>query len=199
MTVIDFLLPFDERKLVWYNGQLLQINDCLYRTAASHSRLTAFYDIDEILVPLKNTTGRDDIVSSIGSVFNANPSIASLQIAKRNFYSIPEDRPPIALQRIYALPNADQRTCCATKCIVRPSMIYMQNIHFAGALYSGSYVQTLLDINIAQLFHFNYGYGSLNESTHRLDYLPRLYQKVFMMNYNRVIDDIGIVRSKSNR
>ena len=35
---------------IWYNGQLVANNDCLYRNMPL-SKYTAFHDIDELIIP----------------------------------------------------------------------------------------------------------------------------------------------------
>jgi len=50
LTTIPWVLPAVTVQSVWYNGQLLVANDCLYRT--SHAfRHVAFNDVDEFIVP----------------------------------------------------------------------------------------------------------------------------------------------------
>jgi len=50
VTTIPWILPAVVAQSVWYNGQLLAANDCLYRT--SHAfQYVAFNDVDEFIVP----------------------------------------------------------------------------------------------------------------------------------------------------
>ncbi|GFR98280.1 UPF0392 protein F13G3.3 [Elysia marginata] len=51
VTVMPFKFPAGVRKSwVWYHGQLLANNDCLYRTMSRHD-LVAFNDLDEFIIP----------------------------------------------------------------------------------------------------------------------------------------------------
>lgn len=50
-TVIDWKLPIEAQQ-VWYHGQLLAINDCLYRNMHAY-KYVAFNDLDEFIVPHK--------------------------------------------------------------------------------------------------------------------------------------------------
>ncbi|XP_013415345.1 beta-1,4-galactosyltransferase galt-1 [Lingula anatina] len=50
IEVVPWDIPVSEEEEVWYYGQLLTINDCLYRNMF-HFNYTAFYDLDELLVP----------------------------------------------------------------------------------------------------------------------------------------------------
>jgi len=49
-TTIRWTLPAVAAKSVWYNGQLLTANDCLYRTSHAFHHV-AFNDVDEFIVP----------------------------------------------------------------------------------------------------------------------------------------------------
>jgi len=50
VTTIPWVLPPVAAHSVWYNGQLLAANDCLYRTAHAFDYV-AFNDVDEFIVP----------------------------------------------------------------------------------------------------------------------------------------------------
>ena len=49
-TVLRWVLPAAAVQSVWNNGQLLAVNDCLYRTAHAFQHV-AFNDVDEFIVP----------------------------------------------------------------------------------------------------------------------------------------------------
>ena len=53
VSVLPWNLPVPTRA-VWYHGQLLAINDCLYRSMHAMS-LVAFNDIDEFIVPQRHS------------------------------------------------------------------------------------------------------------------------------------------------
>jgi len=54
VTAIPWVLPGAAAQSIWYNGQLLAANDCLYRT--SHAfQFVAFNDVDEFIVPHSTT------------------------------------------------------------------------------------------------------------------------------------------------
>jgi hypothetical protein len=51
VTVLPWQLPGAmSAASIWYHGQLVTNNDCLYRTMPL-SKYTAFHDIDEFIVP----------------------------------------------------------------------------------------------------------------------------------------------------
>jgi hypothetical protein len=54
VRMLPWALPVPPRA-VWYHGQLLAINDCLYRSMRS-TRFVAFNDIDEFIVPQRHAT-----------------------------------------------------------------------------------------------------------------------------------------------
>lgn len=62
VTTIRWELPVDET-LVWYHGQLVAVNDCLYRTMHAFQYL-AFNDVDEFIVPHVQLTW-GEMVSSL--------------------------------------------------------------------------------------------------------------------------------------
>ncbi|XP_013061067.2 beta-1,4-galactosyltransferase galt-1-like [Biomphalaria glabrata] len=56
ITVLPWKLPSQmSDDLVWYHGQLLSNNDCLYRTMSRHD-LVSFNDLDEFIVPHSDAT-----------------------------------------------------------------------------------------------------------------------------------------------
>lgn len=61
VTTIRWDLPVDD-KTVWYHGQLLAINDCLYRSMHAF-RHVAFNDIDEFVVPHVHLTWKEMVSS----------------------------------------------------------------------------------------------------------------------------------------
>jgi len=51
VTLIPWILPSSvTAQSIWYNGQLLAVNDCLYRTSHAFNYV-AFNDLDEFIVP----------------------------------------------------------------------------------------------------------------------------------------------------
>jgi len=76
ITVIPWLLPLSD-KTVWYNAQLMAVNDCLYRTMYRFSHV-AFNDIDEFIVPHRHSNWAemidsfDNMESSSVSADNSN-------------------------------------------------------------------------------------------------------------------------------
>lgn len=61
VTTIRWDVPVDD-KAVWYHGQLLAINDCLYRSMHAF-RHVAFNDIDEFVVPHVHVTWKEMVSS----------------------------------------------------------------------------------------------------------------------------------------
>jgi hypothetical protein len=62
--------------LVWYHGQLLAINDCLYRTMHAFNRV-AFNDIDEYIIPRRQHAHLKGALASIDRRFhNSTPFCA---------------------------------------------------------------------------------------------------------------------------
>ena len=68
VSVLPFAFPVGVRNTdVWYHGQLLANNDCLYRSMP-HYDLVAFNDLDEFIVP---RGGEGDIARSWREAFSS--------------------------------------------------------------------------------------------------------------------------------
>lgn len=66
VTTVKWQLPAAVADSIWYGGQLIAVNDCLYRT--SHAfRYVVFNDLDEFVVPRGTAFGDDDTPSLIVS------------------------------------------------------------------------------------------------------------------------------------
>lgn len=148
------------------------------------SRLVAFHDIDELIVP------QSSFDVNIPTIIDKQltDDIAGFVLARLNFYTTEHDnRPPVAFHRLLAVANVDARNCCSTKCIVRPNRVLIQNVHFVGRMTHRRMHTPVLDHRLAQVYHYNSAYASMTDANTLVDRIATVYGSVFIHRYNRIL------------
>ena len=131
VTLIDWNLPIDD-KSIWYRGQLVAINDCLYRSMHAFNFLS-FNDIDEFIVPHKHRNIPDMVDSLQQTPLNVTAQVAS-PYCGYSFQSTFFD-PMLSGPSTHVLYDleSDLRTKTfsrvRTKVIVHPSEVFEVGIH----------------------------------------------------------------------
>ena len=151
ITVLDWNLPVQD-KAIWYHGQLVAINDCLYR-GMYRFKYMAFHDIDEFVVPHKH--------------YNWSLMLESLQhqaLAKDHqhcaytFQSAFFD--PLMGSTVRALYDleSDLRTksfsVVRTKVMVNPEHIFELGIHHVSKPVSNSCKLVYVEPELAFIHHY---------------------------------------------
>uniref|UniRef100_A0A914WC48 Glycosyltransferase family 92 protein n=1 Tax=Plectus sambesii TaxID=2011161 RepID=A0A914WC48_9BILA len=180
LTTLEFKLPVSEQ-IIWYYGQLLAIQDCLYRNMG-FAKYLAFQDLDELFVPYSS----ENIVSMLNPLFSANSSLASLRIPTRYIKASEEElaHPPLAMKLTMA---AEAEDVLFTKCVVRPEMVFEQGIHHTSRVIQHHYQTVALPSSFGQLHHYkNYPSSVSNER------VPKTYGKKFLARYEQVISELQV-------
>ena len=187
VDVIDWRLPDSVSGNIWYNGQSVAIQDCLYRQMAS-SRYVVFSDIDEFIVPhgLANWT---DLARTL-----ARPLGVGFQFLSAFFdpsASAPAQPPPVDddvpltkpdLMTMRSTQRSRHFSSIRTKCMVRPYEIFEAGIHHISKPIWAHLGVDRVDTQVGFVHHYRkcfdmYGMncaGVVNDSTvqryfHQLD------------------------------
>ncbi|CAL1548906.1 unnamed protein product [Lymnaea stagnalis] len=172
LTVMPWPLPTLE---VWYYGQILAINDCVYRNTFV-SRFVVIQDTDEYIVPNRHGSWLELInavdagrakgkVPPLGSyIFESslhcnNPRPWEWEKVKKDFSISPEDEkfirrhsllPFIQLHRMDYIYKYKSRT----KAIVRPELILYAGIHYTRKHRERAQL-TVVSNDLAIVHHFS--------------------------------------------
>ncbi|KAL8624961.1 hypothetical protein ACOMHN_039848 [Nucella lapillus] len=192
VTVLPWRLPtpFTEKK-IWYHGQLITNNDCLYRTMAL-SAYTAFHDIDEVIVPRgKGLRTWADIIPVVlpndtcgfsfhSSFFNPNPPEAS---ADDDLMTVSRFFRTIKLSKV------------RTKVLVAPRRVFEVGIHHISKQYQEHWLPRPYDASRAILHHYrrclaDFGMDCrrlVNDTVIRDNFMPQLRD-----NFSRTVKALGL-------
>ncbi|XP_064615369.1 beta-1,4-galactosyltransferase galt-1-like [Liolophura sinensis] len=196
ITVIPWILPGNaSEKILWYYGQILAIQDCLYRNMARFKYLV-FNDLDEFIVP-RNATTWSEMVEEIfkdSSQINLTSSNTAGFAFKSAFFSPKE---PIDgtykvrfLQYFYRTKTFSS---LRTKMIVKPRNIFELGIHHISHPIKNA-VTVPVDPSIALIHHYRTCSSDYDNSmkchptTEDLTLLK--YAPLLQGNYIRTMDEI---------
>ena len=147
-TVIPWDVPV-RSKQIWYNGQLVAINDCLYRNMGKFEYI-AFNDIDEFMVPHKFR----DWIGMVKSV----PTNKTKGMSGFTFQSAFFDQ---ALREsedeVYNLESVRRTNIFSrvrTKSMVKPERIFELGIHHISKPIEEEYSPVRMDPQTAFLHHY---------------------------------------------
>ena len=153
LSVIDWKLPgniSDSSDAIWYHGQLLAIQDCLYSNMASF-RYLLFLDLDEMLVP-QDTFGWPDMLSKIFSTVNRD-SVAALSFRSTFFdpNQVPEDFESIHYFQYLHRSSASK---VRNKLLVQPHKVFELGIHHLSKPLSDDFLSMNISETIAHVHHY---------------------------------------------
>lgn len=124
VTVIPWRMPEKMSSNIWYNGQLVVNNDCLYRTMAQ-SVYTAFHDIDEFIVPhSKDARIYSDIIPPELPNDTCGYSFASAFFDAGVATQFPDD-----LMTVFSTARSEAISKVRTKVMVMPRRVFEVGIH----------------------------------------------------------------------
>ncbi|KAJ8309926.1 hypothetical protein KUTeg_011791 [Tegillarca granosa] len=153
VEVVNWKLPpeVSERE-IWYHGQILAIQDCLYRNMARFEYLI-FVDIDEFIIP-KNEMTWIEMLN-----FNTNNNNKLELIAGYSFKSAffdPKQIPDMSQQLTFLqlLQRNVIYSTLRTKLIVRPQMVFEMGIHHASKLLNMNFTVLEIKPEIAIIHHY---------------------------------------------
>lgn len=141
---------------IWYNGQSLSIQDCLYRQMAS-SRYVVYSDVDEFLVP-----HRADVANwtALAAVLE-RPATCGYQFTSAFFErpsagAVVEDDAPLQpdLMTMRSTQRSRHFSSIRTKCMVRPYQIFEAGIHHVSKPIWAHLAVDRVDTDVAVLHHY---------------------------------------------
>ncbi|XP_070190971.1 beta-1,4-galactosyltransferase galt-1-like isoform X2 [Littorina saxatilis] len=192
VTLLPWRLPktMDTAK-IWYHGQLVTNNDCLYRSMAV-SAYTAFHDIDELIVP--HAQG----IKSLGELFPpVLPNDTCGYAFKSAFYDpgVTEGHFPEDLQSVALTARPAMLSRIRTKVMVAPRRVFEVGIHHISKQYEEHWLPKQYDPNLAYLHHYrdcirDFGMRCENwvkDTTIKDKYLPELRD-----NFQEVLRTLGL-------
>jgi hypothetical protein len=177
---------------IWYHGQILAINDCLYRNMPRFEYL-AFNDIDEFIIPRKHSTWPQ----LIRDLFSKDRCGYCFQSA---FFDVPEDFNNETRHGVFVTQEYIKRTSVVsklrTKCIVKPDRIFEKGIHHISKPSSENYSVSKINQDIALVHHYRKCIANFGMRCR--EYLPdsnaRHYGKVLKTKTQKIMQDININR-----
>ncbi|CAI9716337.1 Hypothetical predicted protein [Octopus vulgaris] len=156
VTIIPWKLPVEiHDNTIWYNGQLIAHNDCLYRSM-SQVKMVAFNDLDEFIIPHNGSTWTDFVNRLSGE----NVCGFSFWSA---FFDPSTGRPhPSGLFTMSQTGRSAKFSQVRTKVLVEPLKIFEVGIHHVSKPNEEHYKMLRVDTNVAFLHHYrkcvsNYG------------------------------------------
>ncbi len=151
LTVVPWQIPVED-KAIWYHGQLLAINDCLYRSM-HRFRYVAFNDIDEFIVPhtFSNWSG---MIWEIQNSTKQHP----MSHSGYSFHSAFFDPLVNGNSQILYDVESDLRTKLfskiRTKVMVAPDRIFELGIHHISKAISDAYTSITVEPSVAFIHHY---------------------------------------------
>ena len=127
--LIQWALPFDHQS-IWYHGQSLAINDCLYRHMKRFHHL-AFTDLDEFIVPKNGVHSWSDMFEHLKADIGDKFTRAGAFVFKTAYFS-PEFSRHVFSNEVGSVVRANRTLHYSYrrhKVIVRPGRIFELGIH----------------------------------------------------------------------
>ena len=157
VSLVKWRLNPDIDKGIWYHGQLVAIQDCLYRNMALSSYI-AFNDIDELIVPHKVTYWSEmirelDAPSRCGFQFQGayfDPSF----VGNNETVLKSDTGSEIRIETLSAIWRTTDIDRIRTKCMVKPTLIFEKGIHHISKPIWARLETHRVDANVAYLHHY---------------------------------------------
>lgn len=153
VTLVDWRLsPQINEREIWYHGQLLAIQDCLYRHMADFEYLL-FVDLDEFLLPANNYTW-SDMVHSLEKIENDSPNVAGFSFKSAFFDPKQVPDPSQQLTFLQLLQRNKVLSSVRTKLMVAPQKIFELGIHHVSKTIDKDTRIVEVDPDIAKIHHY---------------------------------------------
>lgn len=146
VTYESWALPVHPTKAVWYYGQSLAINDCLYKHIG-RAQWLLFQDVDEILIPRGNLTTWDSLVKSLWRTNTAGLKISSA------FFPPEKNTNDYKMLSMEVLDRTLMTSKVRTKCLVKPELIFEEGIHHISRPLDG-FTDSIVPVDAAILHHY---------------------------------------------
>ena len=195
ITVVNWTLPsFIQTNRIWYNGQIVMIQDCLYKVMGNFDYV-AFLDLDEIIIPKLD--------------FEWSKLIQRLQIQSKLEY--PEDdiagfsfksaffdpdKQTTNSQKLSFLKTLQRNEILSkrrTKVIVEPNLVVEMGIHHVSSTIYNNHDKIVYDVspNVGLIHHFRKCTTQLDPDMNceisTEDTSITKYDKPLTMKYNKAL------------
>ncbi|XP_076435775.1 beta-1,4-galactosyltransferase galt-1-like [Babylonia areolata] len=158
LSMTDWNLPGNVSQSpdgVWYHGQLLAIQDCLYHNMASFRHLL-FMDLDEMLMPRLTRTW-PEMLDKIFTQHDEKHSSAIAALVFKSVFFDPTRLPPQDSENILYFQHV-HRTVAASrvrnKLMVRPLTVFELGIHHLSKSLSDGYRSMEVREKVAVVHHY---------------------------------------------
>ncbi|XP_069140298.1 beta-1,4-galactosyltransferase galt-1-like [Argopecten irradians] len=184
VTVIPWKLPshIDERD-IWYHGQLLAHNDCLYRSM-SLTNVVAINDIDEFIIPHDNNPTWNLSLMPI----MAN-NVVGLSFNSAFYDPHAGKNHPSGLITIGNTGRSKLFSRIRTKVMLKPDKVFEVGIHHVSKPAKESYMIKKVDSSVAYIHHYRKcvsNYGMRCTEFQQDDSLYKYYEKL-KLNFDYVM------------
>ncbi len=186
VSVLPWQLPGNVDKNMWYHGQLVSIQDCLYHSMPQVEFLT-FNDIDEYIVPHKHAHWGE----MMGNMFDN--SRCGFRFYSGVFPPVSAENGPSYLKNTMTLRStgrSGQLSHIRTKCMVKPTLIFEKGIHHVSKPIYAHLTSELLPGNVSFIHHYrrcvrDFGMDCSGSETD--DYLLR-YSDRLLKSVNKAVN-----------
>lgn len=150
--VVPWLLPHEVNSALWYYGQMLAIQDCLYRSMR-YAHFVTFNDIDEYIVP------HDPKLTSWGQLVErlAQPKQVGFCFVSAFFDALRMESPDHELDGFPVLQTRVRMRALShvrTKCMVQAYEVFEQGIHHVSKPIWADHQIAKVDDRVAFLHHY---------------------------------------------
>ncbi|XP_071085506.1 beta-1,4-galactosyltransferase galt-1-like [Haliotis cracherodii] len=153
--VLNWNLPPGINRLnIWYNGQLMAIQDCLYRNMAAFKFLL-FTDLDEVLIP-RQANNWATMLNKIAlkSQLHNLDDIAGFSFQSVFFGPNQEPDPGQTLQFLQRLDRTQVTSTIRSKLLIQPSQVFELGIHHMSKPIRDNITVMSVGPNEALLHHY---------------------------------------------
>ena len=193
-TILQWSLPHSvsTSQHIWYNGQSVSIQDCLYRNMGSFQHL-AFNDVDEFIIPRVSghVTWRDLVRDVEG---DNGDEMAGYCFSSTFFYKL--NQPQIYNLELITLKLMERSSLPSPvrkKCLVRPWRVFEMGIHHISKQNQEHWRPVAADPRLALVFHYRTCLEDFRMtclSTSLDDTISRIYGDKLRGLYNKSLNAI---------
>ena len=153
VTLIEWILPENiSPREIWYNGQMLAIQDCLYRNMA-RTIFLGFLDLDEFIIPTEFLRLTDLLKSYESESINiSNISAFSFQSAFFDPKQLPD--PSQQLKLLQLLKRNSKLSKLRTKLLTVPQNVLELGVHHVSKALLDSTQVISVNPDIAKIHHY---------------------------------------------
>ena len=193
MTVVNWTLPsFAQTQNIWYNGQIIMIQDCLYRTMGSFD-FVAFLDLDEAIIPRSDFSWPAFLQDLETKARLEYPDNEIVGFSFKSAYFDPNNQTTDS-QKLSFLKTLHRNRILSerrTKVIVKPEVVIEMGIHHLSKTVSDHNLVYDVDPDVGLIHHFKGCTTQLDpqmkcdQSTEDKSILK--YEKMLSKQYNDVL------------